>query len=173
MSLSEVNGEGRQFAPNLVDTSELEDFFENGAVGLHLVAADGTILRANRAELDLLGYSADEYIGRPIADVHADAHVIRDILQRLSRGETLDRYPPRLKAKDGSIKQVLITCNVHFRHGAFHNTRCFTVDVTAQHRAAEALRDSQQRLAVTYGNAAVGIGEVDPAGRFVRINAAL
>jgi PAS domain S-box-containing protein len=152
---------------------DLEDFFENGAVGLHLVAADGTILRANRAELDLLGYSADEYIGRPIADVHADAHVIRDILQRLSRGETLDRYPARLKSKDGSIKHVLITSNVHFRNGEFHNTRCFTVDVTDQHRADEALRDSQQRLAVTYEKAPVGIAEVDPAGRFVRINAAL
>ncbi|MPR10857.1 PAS domain-containing sensor histidine kinase [Microvirga tunisiensis] len=152
---------------------DLEDFFENGAVGLHLVAADGTILRANRAELDLLGYTADEYIGRPIADVHADAHVIRDILQRLSRGETLDRYPARLRAKDGSIRHVLITSNAHFRNGELHNTRCFTVDVTDQHRADEALRDSQQRLAVTYEKAPVGIAEVDLAGRFVRINAAL
>src|SRR4051794_14267516 len=31
---------------------DLEDFFENAAVGLHVVAGDGTILRANRAELD-------------------------------------------------------------------------------------------------------------------------
>jgi PAS domain S-box-containing protein len=152
---------------------DLEDFFENGAVGLHLVAADGTILRANRAELDLLGYTAAEYIGRPIADVHADAHVIRDILQRLSRGETLDRYPARLKAKDGSIRHVLITSNAHFRNGELHNTRCFTVDVTDQHRADEALRDSQQRLAVTYEKAPIGIAEVDASGQFVRINAAL
>jgi PAS domain S-box-containing protein len=152
---------------------DLEDFFENGAVGLHLVAADGTILRANRAELDLLGYTADEYIGQPIAAFHADAHVIRDILQRLSRGETLDRYPARLKAKDGSIRHVLITSNVHFRDGEFHNTRCFTVDVTDQHRADEALRESQQRLAVTYEKAPIGIAEVDALGQFVRINAAL
>jgi PAS domain S-box-containing protein len=152
---------------------DLEDFFENGAVGLHLVAADGTILRANRAELDLLGYTADEYIGHSIADFHADAPVIRDILGRLSRGETLDRYPARLKAKDGSIRHVLITSNVHFRNGEFHNSRCFTVDVTDQHRADEALRESQQRLAVTYEKAPIGIAEMDAAGRFVRVNAAL
>ncbi|MXQ11488.1 PAS domain-containing sensor histidine kinase [Microvirga makkahensis] len=152
---------------------DLEDFFENSAVGLHLVAADGTILRANRAELDLLGYSADEYIGRPIADFHADAQVIGDILRRLSRGETLDRYPAQLKAKDGSIRHVLITSNVHFRNGEFHNTRCFTVDVTDQHRADEALRESQQRLAVTYEKAPIGIAEMDAAGRFVRVNPAL
>jgi PAS domain S-box-containing protein len=152
---------------------DLEDFFENGAVGLHLVAADGTILRANRAELNLLGYTADEYIGRPIADFHADAPVIRDILRRLARGETLERYPARLKAKDGSIRHVLITSNVHFRDGEFHNTRCFTVDVTDQHKADEALRESQQRLAVTYEKAPIGIAEMDAAGRFVRVNAAV
>ena len=43
---------------------DLEDFFENGAVGLHIVDGDGTILRANKAELALLGYSAEEYVGR-------------------------------------------------------------------------------------------------------------
>jgi len=152
---------------------DLEDFFENGAVGLHLVAADGTILRANQAELDLLGYTAEEYIGRPIADFHADARVIADILLRLSRGEKLDKYPARLKAKDGSIKHVLITSNVHFRSGEFQNTRCFTVDITEQYKAAEALRESQQRLAITYDKAPVGIAEVDSEGRFGRVNAAL
>src|SRR5699024_6830484 len=33
---------------------DMEDLFDNGAVGLRLVAADGTILRANQSELDLL-----------------------------------------------------------------------------------------------------------------------
>ena len=36
---------------------ELSDFFENASVGLHWVGPDGTILRVNRAELDLLGYA--------------------------------------------------------------------------------------------------------------------
>ena len=31
---------------------DYEDFFENGAMALHLVAGDGTILGANQAELD-------------------------------------------------------------------------------------------------------------------------
>src|SRR4051794_26901994 len=63
--------------------SDLEDFFENGAVALHLVGPDGCILRANGAELELLGYSAEEYIGEHIARFHADQHVIEDILARL------------------------------------------------------------------------------------------
>jgi hypothetical protein len=40
-------------------TDPLDDFFENATVGLHLVAADGTIVRANRADFEKLGYSAE------------------------------------------------------------------------------------------------------------------
>src|SRR5690349_19345442 len=96
------------------DSADLEDFFENGEVALHLVGADGTILRANRSELSLLGYEPHEYIGRNIADFHADQATIDDILARLTRGEKLKRYPARLKAKDGTDRFVEITSSVQF-----------------------------------------------------------
>lgn len=150
----------------------LEDFFENGNVGLHLVAKDGTIVRANRADYAPLGYSADEYVGRHIADFHADADVIGDILARLSRGERLDKYPARLRAKDGSIRDVEISSSVCFRDGEFLNTRCFTVDVTEKLAAQRALREVEERLAVTYENALAGIAEVDAQGRLLRVNEA-
>src|SRR5262249_51604446 len=43
---------------------ELADFFENASIGMHWVGPDGIILRANQAELDLLGYRREEYVGR-------------------------------------------------------------------------------------------------------------
>ena len=72
---------------------ELADFFENATVGLHWVGPDGTILRANRAELDLLGYAEEEYVGRHIAEFHADQDVICDILRRLAGGGDAPRLP--------------------------------------------------------------------------------
>ncbi|HWH23046.1 MAG TPA: PAS domain S-box protein, partial [Allosphingosinicella sp.] len=154
------------------ESSPLDDFFENAVVGLHLVGKDGIILRANPADHEPLGYSADEYIGRHIADFHADPDVIQDILERLTRGEKLTRYRARLKAKDGSIRHVEISSSVNFRDGEFVNTRCFTVDVTEKAEAEMALRDAQQRLSVTYENVLAGIGEVDREGRFLRVNEA-
>ncbi|MPZ56804.1 MAG: PAS domain S-box protein [Rhizobiales bacterium] len=151
---------------------DLEDFFENGAVALHLVGNDGTILRANQAELDLLGYRREEYVGRNIAEFHADPPVIGDILSRLCAGRKLDKYSARLIAKDGSIKHVLVTSNAQFRDGQFVNTRCFTIDVTASKLAGAALRERNQRLAATYENAAIGISEVDAEGRRLRVNEA-
>jgi hypothetical protein len=39
--------------------------------------------KANQAELDLLGYTAEEYIGRKISDFHAEhSHVVYDTLAR-------------------------------------------------------------------------------------------
>lgn len=154
-------------------SKDLEDFFENSAIGLHIVSGEGIILRANKAELALLGYTADEYIGRHIAEFHADAPVIGDILHRLSCGERLDRYPARLRAKDGSIKHVLITSNSRFDDGKFVNTRCFTTDVTDLHRAEVARRESDERLAATYEAATVAIAESDENGQLLRVNDAL
>lgn len=152
---------------------DLEDFFENSAIGLHIVGGDGIIQRANKAELALLGYTAEEYVGRHIAEFHADAPVIGDILQKLSCGEKLDRYPARLRAKDGSLKHVLITSNSRFEAGKFISTRCFTTDVTELHEAEKARRDSEDRLAATYEAANIGIAEAGSAGRLLRVNDAL
>jgi PAS domain S-box-containing protein len=116
---------------------ELTDFVENAPLGLHWVGADGTILWANQAELDLLGFSRDEYIGQNITDFHADRQVIDSILDRLTKGEELHEVEARLRAKDGAIKHVVVSSNVLFEEGRFIHTRCYTRDVTEKKRAEE------------------------------------
>jgi PAS domain S-box-containing protein len=114
---------------------ELSDFFENAVVGLHWVGPDGTILRANRAELEMLGYAPEEYLGHHIAEFHADRTAISDILRRLQAGEVLHEYEARLRCKDGSIKHVLIDSSVMWEKGEFVHTRCFTRDITERKQA--------------------------------------
>ncbi len=105
---------------------ELTDFVENGQISLHWVGPDGMVLWANQAELDMLGYAREEYVGHYVAEFHADGDVIEDILQRLARNETLRNYEARLRHKDGSIKHVLISSNVLRRDGEFIHTRCLS-----------------------------------------------
>jgi PAS domain S-box-containing protein len=117
---------------------ELEDFFENAPIALHWVGPDGVMLRANQAELDLLGYRREEYVGRPIADFHVDPGVIEDILRRLAAGEAIRNRDARLSCKDGTIRHVLIDSNVLWGPGGeFLHTRSFTRDVTDLVRAEE------------------------------------
>jgi PAS domain S-box-containing protein len=170
MRSSTLEDEARVVTP--IGEHDLEDFFENGSIGLHIVDRNGVIVRANKAELELLGYPADEYVGRPIAEFHVDADVIADILRRLQAGERLDKYPARLKTKDGSIRHVQISSSALFQDGEFVRTRCFTVDVTASREADLARLEAERRLLNTYESVTVGIADTEEDGRFIRVNAA-
>ncbi len=123
--------------------AELTDFFENASIPLHWVGPDGTILRVNQAELNMLGYTREEYVGRHIAEFHADQNVIEDILARLEAGEVLQDYEARLHCKDGGIKHVRINSSVYREDGKFIHTRCFTRDTTERRR-------TESRLALQY-----------------------
>jgi PAS domain S-box-containing protein len=125
---------------------ELVDFVENASVGMHWVGPDGIIQWANRTELELLGYTREEYTGRHIAEFHVEAAVIEDILRRLKSGEAVHDYGARLRCKDGSIRDVLINSNVLWEGNEFIHTRCFTRDITERKRAEEALRESEARF---------------------------
>jgi PAS domain S-box-containing protein len=118
---------------------ELSDFLENASEAIHKVGADGRIIWANAAELELLGYIPDEYIGHPISEFHADPEIIQDILERLARREKLHDYEARLKHKDGSVRYVSINSSVHWENDRFVHTKCFTRDITDRKRATELL----------------------------------
>src|SRR5215471_17273801 len=99
---------------------EMADHLDNGVVGLHWVAADGTILWANRADYEPLGYTREEWVGHHAA--------LGDMWQRRSKGETIYNYPTRVRHKNGSLQNVLISSSVLFDDaGNFVHTGCFTV----------------------------------------------
>ena len=125
--------------------AQLADFVENATVGLHKMGPDGTILWANKAECDLLGYSLDEVVGRSAAEFHADAGAIAELLDKVRAGEAVENFPARLRCKNGRVKHVLISSNACFEGGEFAYTRCFTRDMTRQVQAENALREADRR----------------------------
>ena len=124
---------------------ELSDFLENAPHAIDSVDAAGTILWANQFELDLLGYAPDEYIGHNIAEFHADASQLALIVERLRSGRPLNEEPARLRCKDGSIRDALVTSNVRWEAGRHVYSRCFTRDVTDQKRSREAVEAAEER----------------------------
>lgn len=111
----------------------LLDFVENGAVGLHCLGPDGTILWANRAEYEMFGYSAEEYVGRQIADLHVDSAAAEELLHRLCAGETLRNVETQVRCRDGSVRKVLVTSNGRFdEHGRFLHAHGFSQEPVEQ-----------------------------------------
>ena len=56
-------------SPTLAIDNEFVEFFQNAPIALHWLNNKGIIMWANKAELDMLGYSANEYIGHSMEEV--------------------------------------------------------------------------------------------------------
>ena len=119
---------------------EFAEFLDNASEGIHKVAGDGTILYANRAELEMLGYGWEEYVGHSIAEFYVEQQRVEQILTRLRSGEVLRDEPAVMRRKDGSPMHVLVCSNGYFENGELVYTRCFTrsaVDRIARDQALE------------------------------------
>jgi PAS domain S-box-containing protein len=167
-----VSMQGTPFNKSGPDDTDLRDFFENGSLPLHFVGGDGIILHANRAELELLGYEADEYIGRHIADFYVERDAAKDVLARLSAGEEINKYPAQMRARDGSIKHVEITSSGRFRDGELVNTRCFTVDVTELALARQELKRQDDRFHQILEALPIAVYTTDETGMITYYNRA-
>jgi PAS domain S-box-containing protein len=148
-------------------TDDSEDLFENRAVGVHVLSSDGVILHANQADIDLTGYARGDYVGRYIGDFHADPAAAADMLARLAAGETLDRFPARLKACDGSIRHVQISSSARTANG---RSRCFSVDVTSQKHDDDAARQRDQLWRAVLQALPAAIDMNDAEGRVTFFN---
>lgn len=132
--------------------AELQEFVDNATEGLHWVGPDGMILWANKAELELMGYSEAEYVGRNMREFYCEPQQVEQIFESLRQKQTVRNFAAQLKAKDGSIKTVLINSNVFWKDGEFVHTQCFTRDITdlelAKQRAAQAeeIRELNEEL---------------------------
>lgn len=145
-------------------TAELQDYVDNANIGLHWVDANGIIKWANKAELNLLGYTKEEYIGQHISKFHLRQRKIEDILLRLGNNDALDKYESELICKDGAVKTVQISSSVYREEGQFIHTRCFTIDVTEQKQLFMALANSEERYRRLVNSLPAGVYTCDKEG---------
>ena len=125
--------------------AELHDFVENATIGLHRINDKGIIIWANQAELDMLGYTRDEYIGHAVSEFHVDPTVPEQLTNLLYSRETVAQYEAVLRCKDGSLRQVAIHSSGFWEGDRFIHSRCFTIDITPQKDAERALHEIKTR----------------------------
>jgi PAS domain S-box-containing protein len=123
-------------APNSQDKM-LADLAEKAPVSLLQMGPDGIIQWANRAELELLGYARQEFVGKQAAAFYVKESEGLDVLARLARGETLRDFRTNLRARDGSLRNVALSSSADIENGRLLRARLLTQDITEHHRAEE------------------------------------
>jgi PAS domain S-box-containing protein len=109
-------------------TENSEDFIYNSSIGIHAVSPEGIIVYANECELEVLGYTKNEYIGHHISEFQIDESCLADMMTRLSHFDILKNYPARVQGKD-KIKYIIYNSSVYEEDGEFKHTRCYGTEV--------------------------------------------
>jgi len=132
--------------------AELIDFFQNAPIALHWLSGQGIVLWANKTEMNVLGYSEEEYIGQPIMNFCPDEEeLVLEIFKQLGSGNAIRDVPVRFRTKDGKMVHLLIDSNVRYeKDGSFGHTRCFIRDDTGRKireaRASLLLEETKRSL---------------------------
>lgn len=125
---------------------DLRDFVQNAPVGMHETGPDHHILWANQAELDILGYTPQQYIGRPMAEFFAVPIEFRTLLIRLNERQVVNNWETRLRCRDGAICAVTLSCNVHWRDSDIAGIRYIMRDITDIRRSELELQRKRDEI---------------------------
>ena len=111
---------------------------------------DGVITSWNKSAQRLFGYTAEEAIGRTVAEllIPEDRQEEEpEILAKLGRGERVDHFETIRRKKDGSFVDISLTVSpVKDRHGRIIGASKIARDMSPRKRAAEAIQSLNLQL---------------------------
>ncbi len=106
-------------------------------------ALDGTITSWNPAAKKMFGYSEKEALGKPMSIIGTPDRIdeFKEIIERVKRGVTVERYETERKRKDGSLVDVSVTVSpVRDEEGKLIGLSAIDRDITAQKQASQYAR---------------------------------
>ena len=144
---------------------------------LMVLDSDININKVNKMTCDLLKYSAEELIGRPLEMIFFTNRKVpfqRFELIRSLTGDHVKSYEGYFQAKDGTTIPVLFNSSViRDESGNVECIVCTANDITERKRAEESLRESEEKYRSVFDNATVGINLKLPGGTFLEANQSL
>jgi PAS domain S-box-containing protein len=149
----------------------VRDLFEGVPIGLYRSTPDGRILDANRHLVELLGYpSRSALLATSATHLYVDPADRERWKAMVHEHREVRVYEMRMRRHSGgviwarqSVRAVLDAEGRIEYEGAIE-------DITERTCAERALRVSEERYGAAFEQAAIGLAEVSPAGRFLRVN---
>lgn len=131
--------------------------------GFWLVSADGRLLTVNDAYCRMSGYTVEELLGTRFSDLEvreSEDEVIDHIARVRAAGS--DRFESIHRRKDGTTFSVEVSTSFSPADGG--QFACFIRDVTDQKRAAQDLRDSEDKFRYLFDHSMVAKSITRPDG---------
>jgi PAS domain S-box-containing protein len=144
--------ERKQMEKQLRDSEErYRNLYEEAPNAYFSVGTDGRIEQANRSAVELLGYSLDEMIGKPVLNLYADTPNgkarARRVFQRFLAGEDIRREEMEMCRADGNRVWISLTVRpIRDKEGRVVVSRSAVEDITERKQVEQALREGEQDL---------------------------
>ena len=153
------------------------DFFRTSQDSLFITSADGHWIDCNDRAVEMFGYADQgELFSVPLAEFYEKEQDQEQILLHIEQDGFVREYPARLRRRDGTVIDALIT-SVATRNpdGSVKHFTGTIRDITFQNRMTEALRASEEKFRNIFDsiNDPIHIHEMDDHGRplqFIEIN---
>jgi len=148
--LETIENERRRVVEALRETEErFRQVYDEAPVGYHELDKEGRIIRVNRRELEMLGYTEKELLGRPVWKFVVEEEITRQVIMAKIAGDVSfhETFERTYRRKDGTTLPVLIEDRIiPDEKGRITGIRSMIEDITERRRAEEALRKSEEQL---------------------------
>ena len=99
--------------------------FEHCPLGIGISGMDGRVITANKAMLEIMGYSLDEVRNINLADTYVNVDDRRRLLQALNQYGRVKDYHVRLKRKDGTPYDAILNISrINIGGREYYHTMC-------------------------------------------------
>ena len=154
--------------------AQFRDLFDDAPVAYHELDTDNRLTRVNATELAMLGYTAEEMVGRPVWEFIVESPADDMIPVEIAAELRLDATQRTFRRKDGTEIPVLMRHRlITDGDGHIKGMRSTLQDISALKRTERELREAEEKYRSIFENAIEGIFQSMPEGRFKDVNPAL
>lgn len=152
---------------------KFKELFDSAPIGYHEIDDNGCIVDVNRTELEMLGYTREEMVGKPVSQFVGDSESSQKrVVAKLSGELTPTKSAVRnYLRKDGTSFPTLMEERLlKDDQGKITGIRTVIQDITERTKTQEALRISEERFRTTLYSIGDGVITTDIRGMVFQMN---
>ncbi len=158
------------------DLNRYKELWEEAPVAYHMLDTEGIIKQVNQTEMNMLGYTRDEMVGKSIFDfiLPEQQKKAEERFRLKLAGEHIPKQHDRIYVTKGGARiYVSIDDRLQFgRDGEVLGVRTTMVDITQERRTEEALRRERDFTSAVLSTAGALVVVLNRDGQIVRFNKA-